>query len=95
MSCKDARLTTHHQGDDRAGQSTKVRDCQPGSPLKIGRCAWSIIHLPSGGLSNFCWSFSFCCSRNDLLLGLTDLPARSFIWKERLNMLNEVEDYAV
>ena len=51
-------------------------------------------NLPTGGLSNFCCNFNFCCSRNDLLLGLTDLPARSFEAKERLNMLDEVEDGA-
>ena len=47
--------------------------------------------MPVGGLFTCCCIFSFAASRNDLLLGLTTLPARSFEWKERLNMVTAAD----
>ncbi len=48
-------------------------------------------YLPTGGLSILCCIFNFVCSRKDLLLDLTALPARSFELKERLNILIDFE----
>lgn len=65
--------------------------CQPPCPMRsIPICVFP--YLPTGGLSKFCDNFALVCSRYDLLLGLTDLPARSLLWKDRLNMLIEVEN---
>ena len=73
----------HNQGDYGASQSAVFVT----SAIKNLFILQALTHLPTGGLSSFCCNFNFVCSRYDFLLGLTDLPARSLVWKERLNML--------
>ena len=90
MSSEKTLLTTHHQCDNGAGQGTVAI-----STVSHPELSFQLIlirtHLPTGGLFNLSCSFIFACSRNDLLLGFTALPARSFEAKERLNILIEVE----
>ena len=47
---------------------------------------WVLTNLPIGGLSRLSCSLVLKFSRYVFFAGLTDLPARSFEEKDRLNM---------
>ena len=90
MSSEETLVTTDHQSDDRASQGT-VGTSTVRTPKSCSRIPRFLTHLPTGGLFSLSCSFAFACSVNDLLLGFTALPARSFEAKERLNIVPEVE----
>ena len=80
-------IRTNGQGDDGADQGAVVQQAPSAFvPSPTIAHEGTLSHLPEPGLSSFCCNFNFVCSRNDFLLGLTALPARSLEWKER-NML--------
>ena len=87
MGSEHTSISTNGQGDDGADQGAILQRTPSAfvpSPTPIHQGA--VSHLPEPGLSSFCCNFNFVCSRNDFLLGLTALRARSIEWKER-NML--------
>ena len=87
MGSEDTLIRSDRQGDDGADQGAIVQQSPSALvPFPTTTHEGALSHLPEPGLSSFCCNFNFGCSRNDFLLGLTALRARSCEWKER-NML--------
>ena len=87
MGSEHTLIRTNGQGDDGADQGAIVpQNLSAFVPSPTPTHQGALSHLPEPGLSSFCCNFNFVCSRNDFLLGLTALRARSIEWKER-NML--------
>lgn len=80
MSSEKTLITTHNHGDYGTGEGT-------GHMSAVFMASRAVTtHGPTGGLSKLSCIFFFACSRYVILTGLTDLPARSFEAKDRLNM---------
>jgi hypothetical protein len=82
MRSEETLITTHNHGDygtgERAGRVSDI----------IVALETASTYLPAGGLSKLSCIFFFACSRYVTLTGFTDLPARSFEAKDRLNILS-------